>query len=160
MPLPSALRNFPRNSLRLPPRAEPPEVNRIDHQIHLRNGSASVLEYSRHRVQLTKQNECPNLSARVEELTRDLGYLRQETQFYRQSFENLYRLRETGYDVYQQLFLALSLDQNPDCLHDIMMQLHRGLQESVRCETKAEKVWMEFWGMKYNGKEIEREVWV
>ena len=142
----------------IPPRAKPPEVNRLDHQIRLQNGSTSVLELSPQRVQQAKQNHFPNLYARVEELTRDLGHLRQEIQFYRESFENLQRLRETGYDVYQQLFLALYLDHNSDRLHELMIQLHRGLQDSVRRQVKAEKAWMEFWGIEYNEKEFEGEV--
>lgn len=112
-----------------------------------------MLELSSHQVQLAKQSHFPNLYARVEELTRDLGHLRQEIQFYRQSFENLQRLRETGYDVYQQLFLALYLDDNSNRLHEIMLQLHHALEDSVRREIKAEKTWMEFWGIQYDDKE-------
>jgi hypothetical protein len=153
----------PRNPLKnsgppIPPPAKLPEFNRLDHKIRLQNGSTSVLECSPQRIQLAKHSQFPNLYARVEELTKDLGHLRQEVQFYRQSFENLQRLRETGYDVYQQLFLVLYLDHNSDRLHEIMMQLHHGLQDSVRREVKAEKAWMEFWGIKYNEKEFEGEV--
>jgi hypothetical protein len=159
MSQPSTSQNLLKNSVPpIPPRAKPPEVNRLDHQIHLQNGSTSVLELSPQRLQLAKQSQFPNLYARVEELTKDLGHLRQEVQFYRQSFENLQRLRETGYDVYQQLFLALYLDHNSDRLHEIMIQLHHGLQDSVRREAKAEKAWMEFWGIEYNEKEFEGEM--
>jgi hypothetical protein len=53
---------------------------------------------------------------------------------------------------------VLYLDHNSDRLHEIMIQLHYGLQDSVRREVKAEKAWMEFWGIKYNEKEYEGEV--
>ncbi len=141
----------------IPPRAQPLQVNRLDHQIRLQNGSTSVLELSPQRIQLAKHNP-PSLSARVEELTKELGQLRQEIQFYRQSFENLQRLRETGYDVYQQIFLALHLDFNSDRLHQLMIQLHHALEDSVRREVKAEKAWMGFWGIKYDEKEFEGEL--
>jgi hypothetical protein len=159
MSLPSIPRNLLKNSdPPIPPPAKPPEVNRLDHQIRLQNGSTSVLELAPHRIQLAKQSQFPNLYARVEELTKDLGHVRQEALFYRQSFENLQRLRETGYDVYQQLFLVVYLDHNSDRLHEIMVQLHHGLQDSVRREVKAEKAWMEFWGIKYNEKEFEGDL--
>jgi hypothetical protein len=117
-----------------------------------------VLELSPQQVQLAKQRHFPNLYARVEELTRDLGHLRQEIQFYRQGFENLQRLRETGYDVYQQLFLALYLDHNSNRLHEIMRQLHHALEDSVRREINAEKNWMEFWGIQYDDNSAEGEL--
>ncbi|KAH8674403.1 hypothetical protein BGZ60DRAFT_351967, partial [Tricladium varicosporioides] len=64
----------------------------LDHQIHLQNGSTSVLELSQQRVQLSKRNPPLSPFARVEELTRELSEIRQETQFYRQSFGNLQKL--------------------------------------------------------------------
>ncbi|KIM93207.1 hypothetical protein OIDMADRAFT_93667, partial [Oidiodendron maius Zn] len=82
---------------------KPPEVNRLDHQISLQNGSTSVLEFSPSRVQLAKLAPRPTPSARVEELTRELGQMRQEIQFYRQCFEILQRLRDKSYGVYQQI---------------------------------------------------------
>jgi hypothetical protein len=142
----------------LPPRSNPPEVNKLDHQIGLQNGSTSVLELSPQRVQRGKLNPPLNLSARVEELTRDLGHLRQEIQFYRQCFEILQRLRERAYDVYQQLFLAHYLDHDPKRLDELITHLHHGLEESVRREAKAEKAWMEFWGIDYNEKGREGDL--
>ncbi|KAG0645011.1 hypothetical protein D0Z07_9204 [Hyphodiscus hymeniophilus] len=142
----------------IPPRTKPPGVNRLDHLIYLGNGSTSVLEFSPQRVQLAKQSHPLDLSVRVEELTRELGQLRQEIIFYRQGFENLQRLRETCYDVYQQLFLANYLDQNFDRLNELIIQLHHGLEDSVRREGKAEKSWLEFWGIEYKDKEAEGEL--
>jgi hypothetical protein len=142
----------------IPPRAKPLGVNRLDHQISLQNGSTSVLELSSQRIQLAKQTHSLNLFTRIEELNRELGHLRHEIQFYRQSFENLQRLRESGYDVYQQMFLALYLDQDSDCLHKLMLQLHQALEKSVQREVKAEKDWMEFWGIEYNEVELTGEL--
>jgi hypothetical protein len=159
MPRPAAPHKGPTKSTPpIPPRAKPLGVNRLDHQIRLHNGSTSVLELSSQRIQLSKQTRSLNLSTRIEELTKDLGHLRHEVQFYRQSFENLQMLRETCYDIYQQLFLALYLDQDPDHLHELMLQLHHALENSVRREAKAEKDWMEFWGIEYNETELVGEM--
>ena len=139
-------------------RAKPPEVNRLDHQINLQNGSTSVLELTPQRVQLSKLNPPPNLYVRVEELTRQVGQLHREIQFYRESFEILQRLRETACDVYQQLYLAHYLDHNLDRLNELMAQLHRGLEDSVRREAKAKKSWMDFWGVEFDEKEYEENL--
>ncbi|KAL5325359.1 hypothetical protein ACEPPN_006484 [Leptodophora sp. 'Broadleaf-Isolate-01'] len=145
-------------SVPLPPRAKPVGPNRLDHRIRLSNGSTSVLELSQQRVQLAKRSAGSDLSARVEELTRETGNLRQEIQFYREGFENLQRLRETCYDAYQQLILANYLDQNFERLHELILQLHRALQDSVQREVQAEKAWMEFWGIEYDENESVGEM--
>ncbi|RDL36281.1 Uncharacterized protein BP5553_06893 [Venustampulla echinocandica] len=131
----------------VPPRGQPLGVSRLDHQIRRQNGSTSVLELSPQRVQLAKKNPPPNLTARVEELTRELGNQRQEIRFYRDGFENLQKLRETCYDAYQQLFLANHLDHDFERLNELIVQLHRALEGSVRREVRAEKSWMAFWGI-------------
>lgn len=117
-----------------------------------------MLELSQQRVQLAKRSAGSDLSARVEELTRETGNLRQEIQFYREGFENLQRLRETCYDAYQQLILANYLDQNFERLHELILQLHRALQDSVQREVQAEKAWMEFWGIEYDENESVGEM--
>ena len=89
-----------------------PEVNRLDHQIGLRDGSTSVLELSRKRVQLTKLSPPVSLSTRIKQLTRELGYQHQEIQFYWQCFEILQKLHEESYGVYQELFLVLYLNES------------------------------------------------
>ena len=141
----------------IPPRAMPPEVNRLDHQIGVQNGSTSVLELSPRRVQLTKLSPSPVLSTRIEELTREVGGLRYEIQFYRQCFEILQRLRDKAYDVYQQIFLAYYLDHESDRLDELMTQLHHALDKSVRLETAAKRVWMDFWGVGQSEQEQETD---
>jgi hypothetical protein len=136
--------------------AKPPDLNRLDHWIRqLKNESTSILELSEQRMQLVKRSHCPDMFVRVEELVREVGRLRQEVMFYRAGFENLQRLRETAYDVYQQIFLAHYLDHNRERLNELMNQLHQGLQDSVRREVKAEKAWMEFWGFPFSEKEFD-----
>jgi predicted RNase H-like nuclease (RuvC/YqgF family) len=142
----------------LPPRPLPPQgVNRLDHYISLQNGSTSALELSSQRIQLSKQKRSLNLSTRVEELTKELGHLRHEIQFYRQSFENLQRLRGSCYDIYQQLFLAFYLDREFEHLQELMARLHQALEKSLKSEAIAEKDWMEFWGINDSEKNLVME---
>jgi len=143
-----------------PPRASslPPGVNAIDHSIYTKNGSTSALEYAEHRLQAAKLKPTPDLVTRLEELTRELGYQRQEIHFYRQCFENLQRLRENSYDVFQQLFITTYIPPTQDHLKELMGQLHRGLEDSVQREAKAEKEWKAFWGIDYNTNETRGEL--
>jgi hypothetical protein len=132
------------------PLSKPPEVNRLDHQIGLRNGSTSVLEFSPQRVQRAKVAPRPSLSARVEELTRELGQMRHEIQFYRQCFEILQRLRDDLYNVHQQLFREHSLNPGSSHLGQLIARLHRAVEESVRREAGAKRIWIGFWGRDIN----------
>jgi hypothetical protein len=91
---------------------------------------------------------------RIEELTKENGHLRQEIQFYRQCFEVLQRLRETSYNVYQQLFFAASTTPSADHLQELIVQLHHGLEDSVKREIKAEKEWKAFWGIKFSFEDL------
>lgn len=133
--------------------AMPPAVNSLDHSIYRQNGTTSALDCTRRRLQSTKFQPAPNLLTRVEDLTRELGHLRHEVRFYRKCFELLQRLRETSYDVYQQLFLASYFPPDPEHLQKLTMKLHRELENSVRQEVKAEKDWKAFLGIQYDEKE-------
>ncbi|KAL5345185.1 hypothetical protein ACLOAV_008257 [Pseudogymnoascus australis] len=133
----------------IPPRSRPAEVNRLDHQIQRHNGSTTVVELSRQRLQLAKHKPIINLHARVEELTKELCNVRHEVQFYRQCFEILQKLRETTYSVYEQLlFFSHCHESDSERLKELVAQLHHSLEESMRREVDAEKLWMEFWGIK------------
>ncbi|KFY17994.1 hypothetical protein V492_00244 [Pseudogymnoascus sp. VKM F-4246] len=133
----------------IPPRSRPAEVNRLDYQIQRHNGSTTVVELSRQRLQLAKHKPIINLHVRVEELTKELCNVRHEVQFYRQCFEILQKLRETTYNVYEQLlFVSHCHDPDSERLKELIAQLHHSLEESMRREVDAEKLWMEFWGIK------------
>lgn len=124
--------------------SRPQEINSIDYQINLQNGSTTALKFTAQRLQYSKMEAAPDLLSRVKELTKEMGRLRQEILFYRNCFSNLQQLRETAYDVYQQLFLTCYFDQNPDQLHRLTVQLHSGLENSMKRQTKAEKSWKDF----------------
>lgn len=133
----------------IPPRSRPAEVNRLDYQIQRHNGSTTVVELSRQRLQLAKHKPIINLHVRVEELTKELCNVRHEVQFYRQCFEILQTLRETTYNVYERLlFVSHCHDLDSERLKELITQLHHSLEESMRREVDAEKLWMEFWGIK------------
>lgn len=138
--------------------SRPPEINLIDHQIHLRNGSTSALDLTAQRIQYAKTQTILNPMERIEELIREMGQLRQEIQFYRECYSVLHRLRETAYDVYQQLFLQYYYEPHPDQLHQLTIQLHRGLEDSVKREAQAERRWKEFWGIDCNQEDLEGEL--
>lgn len=82
-----------------------------------------------------------------------MGRLRYEIQYYRQCFEVLQRLRDKSSDVYQQMFLAQYLDHDYDRLDDLMTELHRMLEESVRLEVAAKRVWIDSCGIDHDEKE-------
>jgi hypothetical protein len=134
----------------------PPAANSVDHSISRQHGYTSALEYTRHRLRAAKLEPTPDLLRKVEELTREIGYLRQENHFYRQCFEILQRVRENSYDVYQQLFLASYYPPSDDRLHELMVQLHHGLEDSVRREVKAEREWKAFWGIEDDEEEASK----
>jgi hypothetical protein len=134
--------------------SRPPEVNSLDHAIACQNGSTSVLDLSSRRLQPLKSEPKLNLVTRVEQLTKETGYLRQEIKFYRQCFGDSQQLRESSFDVYQQLFLASASSLSPEHLQKLVAQLHNALKKSVRMEVKAEKEWKEFWGLKCSFDEL------
>jgi hypothetical protein len=129
----------------------PPAVNELDHQIGTHNGSTSVLEISPQRVQVAKRHPAPDLTTRLEEVTREVGQMRPEILFYRQCFEILHRLRSDCYDVYHQAFLTHYLDQDPARLGDLMTQLQGALEQSARLEAEAKRAWLDFWGVDLKG---------
>lgn len=134
--------------------SRPPEVNSLDHAIACQHGSTSVLDLSSRRLQPLKSEPKLDLMTRVEQLTKETGYLRQEIKFYRQCFGDSQHLRESSFDVYQQLFLASGSSLPPEHLRNLVVQLHDALEKSVRMEVKAEREWKEFWGLKYGFDEL------
>ncbi|KFZ20617.1 hypothetical protein V501_00015 [Pseudogymnoascus sp. VKM F-4519 (FW-2642)] len=143
---------------RLPPRPSrassvPPGLNSLDHSISFQNGSTSVFELTARQLQSKKYEATPNLMDRVEELTREAGYLRQELKFYRQCFDNSQHLRGSFYNAYQELFFMSTPMAAPD-LQKLIVKLHDALEDSIEKEVKAEKEWKEFWGLKCTFEEL------
>jgi hypothetical protein len=151
----------PKKAAPLPPvrsglrKSNPPGINALDYSISQHNGYTIALEFSAQRLQSMKYEPVPDLQTRLEELVRETGYLRHESNFYRECFGVLQRLRETSYDVYQQLFLESYFPTDGDRLSRLTIQLHHGLEDSIRREVAAEKEWKAFWGLDVD--EIGRE---
>lgn len=76
--------------------------------------------------------------------------MRHEIQFYRQCFEILQRLRDDSYNVNQQLFREHCLNPGSSRLGQLIGRLHRAVEESVRREAGAKRVWIGFWGEDFN----------
>jgi len=64
--------------------SRPLEMNAIDYQIHRQNGSTTALEFTKQKLQYSKMQTAPDLLSRVEELTKEIGRLRQEILFYQE----------------------------------------------------------------------------
>ena len=117
-----------------------------------------ALELTPQRLQSSKYEPVADARTRIEDLTREMGHLRQEIKFYRECFEVLQRLRETAYDVYQQLFLASYFPTTEERMHQLTIQLHRGLEDSMRREVEAEREWKSFWGIAMDTEEMNGEL--
>jgi hypothetical protein len=123
----------------------PPSINSLDHSIYSQGGSTTAIEYTDLRLQAVKLRPDPDLVTRIEELTREMGYLRLEIAFYRQCFYILHRFRQRLQGIYQKILLASYLPTNCEKLQEITTQLHRALEDSVKREAKAESEWKTFW---------------
>src|SRR5947209_8269055 len=87
-----------------------PEVSHLDHRIGLGGGSTIALEATTQCMQSTKGKPPANLRVRIEELTRENGYLRAEIQYYRDCFTFAQHFHERADRICQQLQLAYYLD--------------------------------------------------
>jgi hypothetical protein len=90
------------------------EINTINYQIYCQNRSTTVLEFTVQGLQYSKLQTAPDLLSRVEEFTKEIGYLYQEILFYQECFSILNQLYKIAYNIYQQLFLLYYFDQNQD----------------------------------------------
>ena len=126
--------------------SKPPEINHIEHQIHLGKGTTSALEMTNQRLQESKSIAKPDSKAQIEELTRHNGHLRCEIDFYRHCFEVLQKLRSDSCNIYERLFL---LDYfKPDTeLQELVQMLRDVLERSSNAQTAAEHNWLRFWGL-------------
>jgi len=86
-----------------------------------------------------------------------MGRMRQEIDFYRKCFDALQSLRENSYNVYEQLFMARHLEDLQQITH-LVDELYQAITDSVKQEAKAERNWMEFWGLLYKGPTLEGEL--
>lgn len=129
----------------------PPEVNVVDHIIGLNNGSTVALEASKNRLSLSKQNPPPDLRTRLEEVTRQNGFLRMEVQFYRTCFTAARRLKNRVADLSQQLQVAYYQDGvyrevTLEEIHKLNSEIIRAMLQFEDEQAAAEDDWLAFWG--------------
>jgi hypothetical protein len=132
--------------------SKPPEVNELDHRIGLAGGSTIALEATAHRMQASKVKPPADLRIRIEELTRENGYLRLEIQYYRGCFTFNQGFHETVNTICQQQQLAYYLDavQNEDAIeyfNELTTELQRALHLVADEQLKADESWLASWGI-------------
>lgn len=104
----------------------PPEITSLDARIADAGGTSSRVELQPHRLRQSKQHRVSTRS-RVEDLTRENGYLRQEIVFYQESRNAMLAFHNQVLEVYQGLQAAL-----------------KGLSEKM---ASAESRIEEYWGV-------------
>lgn len=62
-----------------------PDVTALDHVIAGHGGTTSTIDDLPHRLRISKNKQVPTPSQRIEELTREIGYLRQELAYYKET---------------------------------------------------------------------------
>ncbi|CAL8584917.1 hypothetical protein XPA_010500 [Xanthoria parietina] len=60
-----------------------PDVTALDHIIAGHGGTTSTIDDLPHRLRISKNKQRPTPTQRIEELTREIGYLRQELAYYK-----------------------------------------------------------------------------
>jgi len=130
---------------------KPPEVTLLDHQIGLREGTSIALEATPQRLQMGKSSSPLDDRVRLEDVTRDNGYLRVEIQFYRDCFECAQRFHLEVGNICQQLQVAYYQDvlQAGDSLEycdELCIDLRHAMERYIDDQRKAEKSWLEFFG--------------
>ncbi|KAL8788256.1 MAG: hypothetical protein Q9213_001776 [Squamulea squamosa] len=68
---------------RRPRKGSIPDVTALDHMIAGHGGTTSTIDDLPHRLRISKNKQVPTPTQRIEELTREIGYLRQELAYYK-----------------------------------------------------------------------------
>jgi len=113
----------------------PAEVTALDHCIASRGGTTSKIEKLPSQIQVTKYRSPPNRDQRIEELTRENGYLRQELALYEETRDAMVSLHTKTTKAYKLL--------------------REGLQELSEKVALSEKSLLEYWGIDLNDEGME-----
>lgn len=123
-----------------------PEINSLDHQIAVANGSTMALEMMRTRMQSTKGRSPLSLSELKAEKLRQRDQQETENQFYRSCFENLSELLSDVLSVTHMLELKAS-EFNQSSIREITVRLRAALDKSRVREAQAEQEWKRQWSV-------------
>jgi hypothetical protein len=113
----------------------PAEVTALDHCIASRGGTTSKIEKLPSQIQVTKYRSPPNRDQRIEELTRENGYLRQELALYEETRDAMVSLHAKTKKAYKLL--------------------REGLQELSEKVAVSEKSLLKYWGIDLNDEGME-----
>lgn len=83
------------------------EVTALDHCIEDHGGTTSTLDCLPHRLRITKEKKSRTMKEHMEDLTREIGYLRQELAYYKDTREVLMRFHESISDSHRVMKVAL-----------------------------------------------------
>ncbi|KAI2787009.1 hypothetical protein POX_f07362 [Penicillium oxalicum] len=139
----------------LPIRHDLPEINSLDHQIAVANGSTMALETTRTRMQNTKARNPLSLAELKAEKLRQRDQQETENQFYRSCFENLGELLSDVLAVAHMLELGASgLGQSS--IREIIVRLRAALDKSRVRDAQAEQEWKRQWSISRIWRPAER----
>ncbi len=80
----------------------------MDHWIGQGGGTTSTLEFLPHRLKISKNKDSVPKEKRIEELTRENGYLRQELAYHKETQVAIMRLYDSAQTAVQRLQHALT----------------------------------------------------
>ena len=120
---------------RSPLPGRPAEVTALDHHIASRGGTTSKIEKLPSQIQLSKCRSPLNRGERIEELTRENGYLRQELALYEDTRDAMVCLHVKTTKAYKLL--------------------QEGLQELSQKIVLSERSLLDYWGIDLNDEGME-----
>ena len=121
--------------IRHPRSGRPAEVTALNHHIASRGGMTSNIEKLPNQLQLNKHRSSPSQSQRIEELTRENGYLRQELAHHQETHCAMVILHAKTVRAYKVL--------------------QEGLQELSQRVAGSERCLLEYWGIDLDDEGVE-----
>lgn len=106
---------------------KPPEVTSLDHQILSHGGTTSTVDYLPHRLRKTKELPPPSAVTRIEELTRENGYLRKELALHHENRTTLMTLYAKSIEAHAILQQALENILQKVALSETELLRHWGI---------------------------------
>ena len=108
-------------------RSPPPELTTLDARIARAGGTSSTIELQSHRLQQSKEHDQKSEGARLEELVRENGYLRQEIVFYQESRNAMMAFHNQMLQAYHMQQSALRELSNNMALADGHLEQYWGV---------------------------------
>ena len=159
-------------SRRIPPRTELVEVTPLDHCIAMHGGTTSTIDMLPHRLDIIKRRPPQSLSEKLVELTREVGYLREELARYKEVQNAMgllytktveaFELLEHGLEednLRKQLTSHREIQQSRSRSYASMTRafeiLKYGLQELSEKRARSEIQLLDYWGIDIGDRDSE-----